>query len=68
MGKILRFAQNDTFWVVILNPSALLFINSVKDLILKSRHYWTIRRIDTLLTPVLSQKKKLLQCARREDS
>jgi len=31
MGKILRFAQNDTFWVVILN--------GVKDLILKLTHY-----------------------------
>jgi len=40
MGKILRFPhQNDTFGVVIVNPSAVLRINSVKDLILKSSHY-----------------------------
>ena len=64
MGKILRFPQNDTFWVVILNPSALLMINSVKDLILKSRHYWPIRRIDTLLTLVLSQNEKAFPKAR----
>ena len=32
-------AQNDTIGVVILNPSALLRINSVKDLILKLSHY-----------------------------
>jgi hypothetical protein len=60
MGKILRFAQNDTFWVVILN--------GVKDLILKLRHYRTIRRIDTLLTLVLSQNEKAFQSALMEDS
>ena len=32
-------AQNDTYGVVILNPSAVLRINSVKDLILKLSHY-----------------------------
>ena len=32
-------AQNDTCGVVILNPSALLRINSVKDLILQLNHY-----------------------------
>ena len=40
MGKILRFALRMTpFGVVILNPSAVLRINSVKDLILKLSHY-----------------------------
>jgi hypothetical protein len=32
-------AQNDTSGVVILNPSAVLRMNSVKDLILKLSHY-----------------------------
>jgi len=32
-------AQNDTYGVVILNPSAVLRMNSVKDLILKLSHY-----------------------------
>ena len=43
--KILRSAQNDTCGVVILNPSAVLRINSVKDLILKLSHYRKLRLI-----------------------
>ena len=34
-NEILRFAQNDNLLSVILNPSAVLRINSVKDLMLK---------------------------------
>jgi hypothetical protein len=37
--KILRSAQNDTFAAVILNPSAVLRINSMKELIWKLIHY-----------------------------
>jgi hypothetical protein len=33
--EILRFARNDDLSNVILNPSAVLRINSVKDLMLK---------------------------------
>jgi len=40
-------AQNDTCGVFILNPSAVLRMNSVKDLILKLSHYSTC----TDLTP-----------------
>ena len=41
-------AQNDTFRVVILNPSALLRIKSAKDLILRLSHYSPALFVDTL--------------------
>ena len=43
-GKTLRSAQNETYGVVILNPSTLLRINCVKNLILKLSHYPESRR------------------------
>jgi uncharacterized protein involved in response to NO len=45
-GKILRSAQNDTCGVVILNPSAVLRMNSVKDLILNLSHYQILSGVD----------------------
>jgi hypothetical protein len=49
---LIRSAQNDaSVWIVILNPSALLRINSVKDLLFKmSQHYVQTAGLDEALT------------------
>ncbi len=46
-------AQNDTFGVVILNPSAVLRMNSVKDPIFKLSHYPMLVRVDAIGRSVL---------------
>jgi hypothetical protein len=49
-------AQNDICGVVILNPSAVLRMNSVKDVILKLSHYPQPNQVDNFPRPVLSAK------------